>query len=269
MELSKKEDISDIVSRLKRQMVWDESQINCKNEPVILQSNEGHPKIPSQTVRLNIRCLKKTNLAKFIIVNRATTIADLAYQCRNKFKVSKNFNTLIIDNMNTTNTSLKKTGTAPTIRILTDKDLLSLEDDEFLMLVEQSDLDCDKKEPSTDIPPVGDNKQKEPVDSPFWKPPDINIDGEDDAIGLTGIPSIVPNSIRSNDMKIEFQAYQSSALYQTSGLKSSRNSLPIFSLREQILSTVAANQFVVIAGETGSGKTTQLPMYILEVLLLL
>jgi ATP-dependent helicase HrpA len=40
--------------------------------------------------------------------------------------------------------------------------------------------------------------------------------------------------------------------------------LPICARREEILRTVATNQVVVIAGETGSGKTTQLPKMCLE-----
>ena len=40
--------------------------------------------------------------------------------------------------------------------------------------------------------------------------------------------------------------------------------LPIHQRREEILRTLKANQVVVIAGETGSGKTTQIPKFLLE-----
>lgn len=40
--------------------------------------------------------------------------------------------------------------------------------------------------------------------------------------------------------------------------------LPIHQRREEILSTLRSNQVVVIAGETGSGKTTQIPKFLLE-----
>ncbi|XP_076620145.1 3'-5' RNA helicase YTHDC2 [Colletes latitarsis] len=43
-----------------------------------------------------------------------------------------------------------------------------------------------------------------------------------------------------------------------------RKSLPIFSVREEILNALNANQVVIIGGETGSGKTTQVPQFILE-----
>ncbi|XP_029204296.2 3'-5' RNA helicase YTHDC2-like [Acropora millepora] len=43
-----------------------------------------------------------------------------------------------------------------------------------------------------------------------------------------------------------------------------RKSLPIYELREQILKLISENQVILISGETGSGKTTQVPQFILE-----
>ncbi|CAA0831462.1 DEA(D/H)-box RNA helicase family protein [Striga hermonthica] len=43
-----------------------------------------------------------------------------------------------------------------------------------------------------------------------------------------------------------------------------RKSLPSFREKERLLQAIARNQVVVISGETGCGKTTQLPQYILE-----
>jgi len=43
-----------------------------------------------------------------------------------------------------------------------------------------------------------------------------------------------------------------------------RHNLPIASYREEIVSAVRNNQVVLIAGETGCGKTTQVPQYLLE-----
>ncbi|UFS59745.1 ATP-dependent RNA helicase HrpA [Subtercola endophyticus] len=40
--------------------------------------------------------------------------------------------------------------------------------------------------------------------------------------------------------------------------------LPVSQLRDEIARTIAANQVVIVAGETGSGKTTQLPKICLE-----
>ncbi len=43
-----------------------------------------------------------------------------------------------------------------------------------------------------------------------------------------------------------------------------RRGLPIYKYRQQILDQLAHQQVVIITGEVGSGKTTQVPQYILE-----
>ncbi|KAI3664863.1 hypothetical protein L6452_43472 [Arctium lappa] len=43
-----------------------------------------------------------------------------------------------------------------------------------------------------------------------------------------------------------------------------RMSLPAFREKERLLQAIAQNQVIIISGETGCGKTTQLPQYILE-----
>ncbi len=43
-----------------------------------------------------------------------------------------------------------------------------------------------------------------------------------------------------------------------------RRSLPIFAYRDQLLEAINDNQVLVIEGETGSGKTTQLTQYLYE-----
>ncbi|RKF55250.1 Pre-mRNA-splicing factor ATP-dependent RNA helicase-like protein cdc28 [Golovinomyces cichoracearum] len=47
-------------------------------------------------------------------------------------------------------------------------------------------------------------------------------------------------------------------------IEETRKSLPIYSYREQFLAAIAEYQVLVIVGETGSGKTTQLPQYLHE-----
>ncbi|PGH14783.1 hypothetical protein AJ79_02799 [Helicocarpus griseus UAMH5409] len=49
----------------------------------------------------------------------------------------------------------------------------------------------------------------------------------------------------------------------------SRRNLPIWQFKEQILYTLAAHQAIIICSETGSGKSTQIPSFILENELLL
>ncbi|KAG0487748.1 hypothetical protein HPP92_009843 [Vanilla planifolia] len=47
-------------------------------------------------------------------------------------------------------------------------------------------------------------------------------------------------------------------------LQDERKSLPVYPYREELLKAVNDHQILVIVGETGSGKTTQIPQYLLE-----
>ncbi|SCU79000.1 LAMI_0A06898g1_1 [Lachancea mirantina] len=47
-------------------------------------------------------------------------------------------------------------------------------------------------------------------------------------------------------------------------IKEQRESLPVFKMREELVKAVRENQFLVIVGETGSGKTTQITQYLDE-----
>ncbi|KAF9983132.1 putative ATP-dependent RNA helicase dhr2 [Mortierella antarctica] len=53
-------------------------------------------------------------------------------------------------------------------------------------------------------------------------------------------------------------------IQKAKSLKKHRQSLPIYSARDVIIQEVKDNACVVIVGETGSGKTTQIPQYLLE-----
>jgi pre-mRNA-splicing factor ATP-dependent RNA helicase DHX16 len=48
-------------------------------------------------------------------------------------------------------------------------------------------------------------------------------------------------------------------------MQKERQQLPIFAYREHILKSIRDNQVVVLVGETGSGKTTQIPQYLHEI----
>jgi pre-mRNA-splicing factor ATP-dependent RNA helicase DHX16 len=48
-------------------------------------------------------------------------------------------------------------------------------------------------------------------------------------------------------------------------MQKERQKLPIFAYREHILKSIRDNQVVVLVGETGSGKTTQIPQYLHEI----
>jgi pre-mRNA-splicing factor ATP-dependent RNA helicase DHX38/PRP16 len=64
----------------------------------------------------------------------------------------------------------------------------------------------------------------------------------------------------SEDNKV----HASSAFARSKTVKQQREFLPIFRVREELLRVIAENRVVVIVGETGSGKTTQLTQYLHE-----
>ncbi|KAL8840704.1 MAG: hypothetical protein Q9170_001222 [Blastenia crenularia] len=47
-------------------------------------------------------------------------------------------------------------------------------------------------------------------------------------------------------------------------IKEQRESLPVYKLRKQLLEAVKENQLMIVVGDTGSGKTTQLTQYLAE-----
>jgi pre-mRNA-splicing factor ATP-dependent RNA helicase DHX16 len=47
-------------------------------------------------------------------------------------------------------------------------------------------------------------------------------------------------------------------------LQETRRSLPIFPFREDLIQAIKDHQILIIEGETGSGKTTQIPQYLYE-----
>jgi len=51
---------------------------------------------------------------------------------------------------------------------------------------------------------------------------------------------------------------------KSKSMKEQREYLPIYSVREELLTIIRDNRVVIIVGETGSGKTTQLTQYLYE-----
>jgi pre-mRNA-splicing factor ATP-dependent RNA helicase DHX16 len=47
-------------------------------------------------------------------------------------------------------------------------------------------------------------------------------------------------------------------------IQQQRQSLPTFEYKEDLIDAIREHSILVIIGETGSGKTTQIPQYILE-----
>ena len=65
--------------------------------------------------------------------------------------------------------------------------------------------------------------------------------------------------------QINADVLQQESLRQVSPeMQATRDNLPIFKARGQLLNAIRNNTVVIVKGATGSGKTTQLPQYILE-----
>eukprot|EP00911_Craspedida_sp_UC1_P001293 UC1_evm1s974 len=93
-----------------------------------------------------------------------------------------------------------------------------------------------------------------------------DVEGPTSAASITPYP---PQSrtrryrISDADLALRFKTRQSSSsAYRAMQL--GRQELPVSAFREEIISAVVSNQVVVISGETGCGKTTQIPQYLLE-----
>lgn len=63
-------------------------------------------------------------------------------------------------------------------------------------------------------------------------------------------------------MKEETEAVSEFALEKT--IKEQREYLPVFAVRQQMMSVIREHSVIIIVGETGSGKTTQLTQYLME-----
>jgi ATP-dependent RNA helicase DHX29 len=80
--------------------------------------------------------------------------------------------------------------------------------------------------------------------------------------------SPIPRSLPSDDSKAErdatLQQLISYLQTSTSTLVAEQEKLPIYSKKAEILQTITNNRVILICGETGSGKSTQVPAYVLN-----
>ncbi|XP_062548784.1 ATP-dependent DNA/RNA helicase DHX36-like [Armigeres subalbatus] len=77
--------------------------------------------------------------------------------------------------------------------------------------------------------------------------------------------------VPSDDAQVEWKQTMNQSLYEeckrkdhSGKMKHFREKLPAFGSRESILDMIDTHQVILVKGETGSGKTTQIPQYILD-----
>ncbi|KAK7833134.1 dexh-box atp-dependent rna helicase dexh1 [Quercus suber] len=87
----------------------------------------------------------------------------------------------------------------------------------------------------------------------------------------SGVNIIKPDSLSDIDsakdnLSLELKQRQEKMKVSDSSraMRSFREKLPAFKMKSEFLKVVAENQVLVVSGETGCGKTTQLPQFILE-----
>ena len=64
--------------------------------------------------------------------------------------------------------------------------------------------------------------------------------------------------------KKQDQSNSASDFARKKTIKQQREYLPVFTVRDELLNVIRENSVVIIVGETGSGKTTQLTQYLME-----
>lgn len=67
-----------------------------------------------------------------------------------------------------------------------------------------------------------------------------------------------------NDEDRQEQLARQAELEHLSSMERARKSLPVYRHRTKLMDAISENQVLIIVGETGSGKTTQLPQYLVE-----
>jgi len=75
------------------------------------------------------------------------------------------------------------------------------------------------------------------------------------------------NNVSTSHLSLEERALEQKIKAEETRIKSMeevRKSLPVYQYREQLLEAIRQHQVLIVVGETGSGKTTQLPQYLFE-----
>ena len=92
---------------------------------------------------------------------------------------------------------------------------------------------------------------------------DLNLNKNLEIEGLSPeLSQTIIESSYANMLKNKLEAVSEFA--KTKTIKEQKESLPIFSVRDELLNIIRDNKVTIIVGETGSGKTTQLTQYLYE-----
>ena len=87
---------------------------------------------------------------------------------------------------------------------------------------------------------------------------------EDEGDSAAAVPGEEENQGNSKFQQHMKKNEGASNFSQSKSLKEQREFLPAFAVREKLMSVIRDNQVVIVVGETGSGKTTQLTQFLYE-----
>lgn len=76
--------------------------------------------------------------------------------------------------------------------------------------------------------------------------------------------SILAPETKMSKEERDLQQQLTNAERKAKSIEETRKSLPFYQYRDELLAAVREHQCIIIVGETGSGKTTQLPQYLVE-----
>lgn len=91
-----------------------------------------------------------------------------------------------------------------------------------------------------------------------------NFRRRNEASGKPETPVKMPRENLSSDEQVKQAWMEKSSTPSFHHMMQGRMNLPIWSFKEQILSTLDTHRALIICSETGSGKSTQIPSFILE-----
>lgn len=215
----------------------------------------------SKKVRLTL--CNENGGRKVVVLERRKDLKGLFDAAKNKLKIKKPMHAILQSGENLGNTLLVGDGAVVVVKGKEGKGLppRALPPVPAQKMDEQKRLEARESAERKEIEKVKETMASlAAVKKAYLKRNELDLNSEEGRGKLTESRERAFESLRLAEL---LQKKEGSSKHKGSFFEQ-RASLPAFSQREAILEAVAAHQVVVVEGETGSGKTTQLPQFILD-----